>query len=32
VILDAMPKNATGKIQKREVKEILARRAPPPGG
>ena len=27
VILDAMPKNATGKIQKREVKEILARRA-----
>ena len=25
VVLDAMPKNATGKIQKREVKEIFAR-------
>ena len=25
VILEAMPKNATGKIQKREVKEIFAR-------
>jgi long-chain acyl-CoA synthetase len=26
VVLPSMPKNATGKIQKREVKEILARR------
>jgi long-chain acyl-CoA synthetase len=26
-IVDTMPKNATGKIQKREVKEILARRS-----
>ena len=28
VVLDPMPKNATGKLQKRAVKELLAARAP----
>jgi long-chain acyl-CoA synthetase len=31
VVMDAIPKNATGKIQKREIREIFARVAPPSG-